>query len=189
MVLFDATILLLLLDPSLPAPKDRSTGDPVPDVDRRIRHLVGSLQDSRTRIVIPTPALAEVLTRAERAGADYLTKLTRSSAFKIESFEIRAAVELARMNALAFASGDKRGGLSATWAKIKFDRQIVAIAKVVGVSAIYTDDENLGKTAETQGIRAITTAELPLPAEDAQMTFAWEVPHEEEPEDPDPDSA
>lgn len=185
MVLFDATILLLLLDPSLPAPKDRSTGNHVTDVDRRIRHLVGSLQDTRTKIVIPTPVLAEVLTRAERAGADYFTKLNRSSAFKIESFEVRAAVELARMNAAALASGDKRGGLSATWNKIKFDRQIVAIAKVAGVSAVYTDDENLGKMAETQGIRAITIAELLLPPEDAQMTFAWEVPNEEDNEDPD----
>ena len=89
------------------------------------------------------------------------------------------------MNAAALASGDKRGGLSATWNKIKFDRQIVAIAKVAGVSAVYTDDENLGKMAETQGIRAITIAELLLPPEDAQMTFAWEVPNEEDNEDPD----
>lgn len=185
MALFDANILLLLLDPTLPAPIAKETGSPVADVEKRIKHLVGSLQESRTKIVIPTPALAEVLTRAERAGADYFTKLNRSAAFKIESFEARAAIELARMTAKAIAGGDKREGLSATWNEIKFDRQIVAIAKVAKVSTVYSDDENLGKIAKAQGLNVITIGELPLPREDAQMTFAWDVLHEEDEADDD----
>ena len=84
------------------------------------------------------------------------------------------------MTAAAIAEGDKREGLSATWNEIKFDRQIVAIAKVAKVSAIYSDDENLGKIAKTQGINVITVGELPLPTEDNQMTFAWDVLHEDE---------
>ena len=184
MVLFDTNTLLLLLDPTLPTPVDKATGDRVTDVGRRINHLVSSLQESRTKIIIPTPALAEVLTRAERAGADYFTKLSRSSAFKIESFEIRAAIELARMTAVAIARGDKREGISATWNEIKFDRQIVAIAKVANVSTIYSDDQNLGTFAKAQGIQVITIGELPLPPEDTQLAFAWDVLHEdEEPED------
>ncbi len=71
-----------------------------------------------------------MLTRAERAGADYFTKINRSSAFKIEPFEIRAAIELARMTAAAFKTGDKKEGVAASWNEIKFDRQIVAIAKI-----------------------------------------------------------
>lgn len=180
MALFDANTLLLLLDPTLPAPIDAVTGMPVTDVGRRINHLVSSLQKDRTKIIIPTPALAEVLTRAERAGADYFTKLNRSAAFRIEPFETRAAIELARMTAMAIASGDKREGLSATWNEIKFDRQIVAIAKVTKVSTIYSDDENLGKLAKAQGFNVTTIRELPLPSEDAQMTFAWDVLHEEQ---------
>ena len=180
MALFDANTLLLLLDPTLPAPVDKDIGNPVIDVERRIKHLVGLLQGNRTKIVIPTPALAEVLTRAERAGADYFTKLNRSSAFKIEPFGVRAAIELARMTAAAIAGGDKRGGLSGSWSEIKFDRQIVAIAKVAKVSTIYSDDENLGKIAKIQGFDVITVGELPLPPEDAQMTFAWNVIEEEQ---------
>lgn len=179
MVVFDATTLLLLLDPTLPAPLDKVTGRPVTDVGRRINYLVSLLQRDRTKIIIPTPALAEVLTRAERAGADYFTKLDRAAAFKIEPFETRAAIELARMTAIAVAGGDKREGLDATWSKIKFDRQIVAIAKVSKVSTVYSDDENLGKVAKVQGINVVTIGELPLPPEDAQMTFAWDAIREE----------
>lgn len=180
MVIFDATILLMLLDPSLPAPIDESTGNPVTGSERRIRHLVSSLHNDRTKIVIPTPVLAEVLTRAERAGADYFTKLSRSAVFKIEPFGVRAAVELARMNAAAIRLGDKRGGLLASWAKVKFDRQIVAVAKVTSIETLYSDDKNLRKLAESHDIQVIGTDELPLPPEDMQMTFAWDIHDEEE---------
>ena len=38
------------------------------------------------------------------------------------------------------AEGNKKDGSGEPWAKIKYDRQIVAIAKVIGASAIYSDD-------------------------------------------------
>ena len=181
MVLFDSSILMLLLDPSLPAPIHKGRAG-YRSLERRIRHLVGSLHEDRTKIAIPTPVLAEVLTRAERAGADYFTKLNRSAAFLIVPFETRAAIELARMNAAAILGGDKRGGLSASWAKIKFDRQIVAIAKVAAVKTVYSDDRDLRALAEAHAIKVISIQELPLPVEDMQMTFAWNVHDEDEDE-------
>ena len=166
---------MLLLDPSLPAPVDRATGERVTEVERRIGHLVGSLHKDRTKIIVPTPVLAEVLTRAERAGADYFTKLNRSAAFQIVPFGTQAAIELARMTAMAIQGGDKRGGLSAPWTKIKFDRQVVAIARVAAVKTVYSDDGDLRKLAEDHGIEVIAIGELPLPPEDRQMNFAWEA--------------
>ena len=47
-------------------------------------------------------------------------------------FGTRAAVEAAAAHREAMLAGDKREGSSASWAKVKFDRQIVAIAKVEG---------------------------------------------------------
>lgn len=180
MALFDATTLLLLLDPTLPAPPDKATGTSVVNVEKRIKFLISQIQESGKKIIIPTPALAEVLTRAERAGADYFTKISRSSAFKIESFEIRAAIELARMTATAIKIGDKKEGSSAPWNKIKFDRQIVAIAKIHKVSTIYSDDDNLRAFALGQGMSVIGIGELPLPPEDAQMAFPWEMAVEDD---------
>ena len=164
----------------MPAPIDKSTGAPVTSVERRIRHLVGSLQKSQTKIIVPTPVLAEVLTYALRAGNDYFETISKSSAFRIEPFEIRAAIELAQMTANAIADGDKRGGLSGSWNKVKFDRQIVAIAKVTNVTTIYSDDEDLGKFARNQGIEVIAIGALPLPVEDTQMTLPWDENHVEE---------
>jgi hypothetical protein len=44
------------------------------------------------------------------------------------------------MTRAAVDAGDKRVGSDATWAKVKFDRQIVAIAQVRRATAIYSDD-------------------------------------------------
>jgi len=63
MVVFDATMLLLLLRPNSGRPRD-SAGNPVSQVEERIAHLVQRLERMRTRIIVPTPALSEVLVHA-----------------------------------------------------------------------------------------------------------------------------
>ena len=73
------------------------------------------------------------------------------------------------MTRVAIAAGDKRSGASATWVKVKYDRQIVAIAKVAHADTIYTDDEGLRGFAEAQGLSVVKLAELPLPATRAQL--------------------
>jgi hypothetical protein len=52
----------------------------------------------------------------------------------------------------------KRGTSSATWTKIKFDRQIVAIAKVCNATVIYSDDEDVAKIAARARIKVIGLA-------------------------------
>ncbi len=78
------------------------------------------------------------------------------------------------MTRTALNAGDKRSGESAPWVKIKYDRQIVAIAKLAQADTIYTDDEGLRGFAEAQGLRVIKLAELPLPAKRAQ--FEMDLP-------------
>jgi hypothetical protein len=43
--------------------------------------------------------------------------------------------------------GDKRGGSPDTWQKVKFDRQIAAIAIVEGDRTLYTNDGSLRNLA------------------------------------------
>jgi hypothetical protein len=57
MVVFDATILMLLLRPNAGQPTD-SSGQPITQVQERIAHLLQTLEKNRTRIIIPTPALS-----------------------------------------------------------------------------------------------------------------------------------
>ncbi|MGD9512122.1 MAG: hypothetical protein AB7X49_26655, partial [Geminicoccaceae bacterium] len=95
-------------------------------------------------------------------------QLTRSAAFKLAPFDTLAAVEVAEMARTAIAAGDKRAGATGTWAKVKYDRQLVGIAKVARADTLYTDDEDLRKFAESQGLKVLRLADLPLPAETAQ---------------------
>lgn len=60
MVAFDATIMSLLIYPNSKAPKDPS-GKPVTRCQERIEHLIQTLQEKKEKILIPTPALSEVL--------------------------------------------------------------------------------------------------------------------------------
>jgi predicted nucleic acid-binding protein len=155
MVVFDANFLIYFLDPRI---KEGVGNNP------RVDHLVATIQKTGERIVVPTPALSELLVKAGDAGPRYLEIIARSRFFRVAEFGERAAVEAAALTRDAFAMGDKRGAApEADWGKVKFDRQIVAIARVLGASTIYTNDGQLARHAKAVGIEAIGLAGLPEP--------------------------
>ena len=90
-VAFDATILLPLLNPTVQGPADRTTGEPLESCRERIDHLIEVLEKKREKIIIPTPALSEMLVHSEKAAAQYLSALRATGAFKVEGFDERAA--------------------------------------------------------------------------------------------------
>lgn len=61
-----------------------------------------------------------------------------------------------------------------TKAKVKYDRQIIGIAKVHQADAIYSDDRGLRTKAEAEGIRVIGLLEIALPPEEPQSKFPFE---------------
>ncbi|NCC41839.1 MAG: PIN domain-containing protein [Gammaproteobacteria bacterium] len=101
----------------------------------------------------------------------YLDILGKSAAFKIVDFDQRAAVEVAAAIREAIDGGDKKAGALGTWAKVKFDRQILAIAKVEGASVIYSDDDDIARFAKNSGIQVIPIRDLPLPPEKPQTSL------------------
>ena len=70
MVVFDATTLLLLLSPNVEAPTDPATGQKVELAGERVDFLVQQFEKDRTKIIVPTPALSEILVRSGSAAAD-----------------------------------------------------------------------------------------------------------------------
>jgi hypothetical protein len=178
MVVFDSTTLLLLLSPTVPAPVDPMTQKPVAYARERIDYLVKELEKSRTKIIIPTPALSEILVRAGSAGPSYLDRINSSAAFRIVALDQRAAAEVAARTRDAIAAGNKRGDAQGTWAKVKYDRQIVAIPKVEAADTIYSDDEDVRRLANQAGIAVIKISELPLPPEMAQGRLGFEEPED-----------
>ena len=164
MILLDATALMLLVHPEAEPPTDPATGVLVTRVRERFALLETEVQRTGDTIVIPTPALAEVLVGIEDAGPAVLERLARSSRFKIAEFDTMAALEVAAMTREAIRAGDKRDGSTAPWQKVKIDRQIIAIARVRGVSRIYSDDKNLALFADKLGIEVVATWAMPLPS-------------------------
>lgn len=181
-VAFDATILLPLLNPNVPGPKDPATGKLLEFCRERIDYLVEDLEKRRTKIIIPTPALSEALVHADKAASQYLEILRTSRSFKIEPFDERAAFEVAVMirDALKPFGRKRRKLTAATWAKVKFDRQIVAIAKVNGASVIYSDDKDVRTFAQHSHLIVIGLAELPMPPAESQPDLPFSPPKEPE---------
>ncbi len=168
MAVFDATALLHFLEPDARAPVDPATNRPVTDAKTRIDFLIETLDARRETIVVPTPALSEVLVHAGDAGPSYLEILNGTRCFRIEPFDQRAAVELAVMTRDAIAAGDLRAGTDTTRAKLKFDRQIVAIARTQGLNTIYSDDGDIAKLANALELTVVPVHALPAGPEDAQ---------------------
>ena len=171
MVIFDADVLSLLLNPNARPPSD-SSGNPVEQSQVRLQHLVEILEKAKEKILIPTPALSELLVLVAEDASEYLTELNNSAAFKVIDFDQRAAIEAAKITRAAIERGDKRSDSSAPWAKIKFDRQIIAIAKVEGAHTIYSNDEHIEILGGQTNIKVIGVAALPLPPpETASLPF------------------
>ncbi len=168
-VVLDANVLLSLFRPEqAAAPRDPATGDEVAFWRDRLAGLVAKLERERSRIVIPAPALNGLLVRAGDATADLLREVERRTVFQIEAFDLRAAIEVALMTRHALDRGDAGDGATGPWAKVRYDRQIVAIAKVSGATAIYSDDGDVRTLGERHGIPVLGLADLPLPAGAAQ---------------------
>lgn len=167
MAVFDSAILLLLLEPSAKAPIDTQTGLPFVDAKDRVEALVKSLKERGEAVLVPTPVLSEVLVQAGAAVPSYLEILGNTSRFRIAPFDQRAAIELAEMTRRAVAQGDLRAGADVTRAQLRFDRQILAIAKAQDETHVYTDDGNMRRFAENEGLEVKGIGDLPLPRQAA----------------------
>lgn len=178
MVVFDATFLSHLLYPASKAPLDPSTNQPVARAKERIEFLIETLCQSRQKIIIPTPALAEILVVVPNPQA-VLEIIGSSRWFEIYPFDQRAAIECAEFIRVASRPGGKKG-LSSTWAKAKFDFQINAIAIVVGADIIYTDDENISRHLTGHRLKAVRISELPIPPPKQMRLCNGENPQEQD---------
>jgi predicted nucleic acid-binding protein len=164
MVGIDNTFLTLMIHPKARPPLDPSTKKSIERVQDRIEKLLEDLDTEGERMILPTPVLSEFLILAGKDSSLYLDKLSGMKNILIRPFDEVAAIELAAIEVEDREKHGKRGGSASPWAKLRFDRQIVAIAKTNGARRIYSDDEDLMKYAMRQGMDVICTWQLPLPA-------------------------
>jgi len=128
MIAFDANVLSLVLYPKSSVPLDFRDRKPILYARERIDALITEL-DGKETIIVPTPALSEALVVVAPDVQPYIDLLSNTRHFQIKPFGLKAAVEVALRVKEAKRKGDKRDGIVGDWDKIKYDRQIVAIAK------------------------------------------------------------
>jgi len=182
-IVFDATMMLLLMRPDVRTPIGKN-GKPVEYAKERIAAFIDRLEKEKKRIILPTPALSELLVRAGSDTNSLVSTIQKSPVFRIEPFNTLAAIEVAIMTRQAIDNGDKRGGIDSTWAKVKYDRQIIAIARVHGATTIYSDDEDICVHAKTANIEVLRLEDLPIPQKMMQgelsLTTSEAVPKNQE---------
>ena len=163
-VVFDTSFLLPVFSRNLPAPEDPLTRKPIDRYYGRIDHLLNQLEAGYAKVLIPTPVLSEFLVKVETGQVGkYLGMIYSRSTFLDVPFEQEAAIKLATMTSKAVKQGDKFGGSTEPWQKVKFDRQIVAIAGVNRAKIVYSDDRGLRNFAEQAGLKVISSHELKIP--------------------------
>jgi predicted nucleic acid-binding protein len=157
-IIFDSTYLVVFLNPNPPAAKDRND-KPVEKFKERVEHLAAKFDASSEPIGIPAPAMAEVLVRAGKGRSKLVSILSDRWRFQILPFDSRAAIEAAELIAQIKTSGERWE----TWAKVKFDIQIVSIAKAENATVIYADDKDIENYAKRLKIPVVRICDLPLP--------------------------
>ncbi|HEY4880059.1 MAG TPA: hypothetical protein VIH97_13135 [Candidatus Acidoferrales bacterium] len=155
MIAFDTTFLTLMFVPS--------AKHSVTNAKERVEFLISDIHGTGDRIVIPTPALSEILVKSGQARNDIIQTLTKTPKFLIAPFDIRAALELSLMTDAALRTRDKRSGTSGTWVKVTLDRQIVAISKTTGARAIYSEDNDVRAIARREGLNAYSVEDIKIP--------------------------
>ena len=185
LVAFDNTMLSVLLNPNGKPARIPGTETPLDFALQRAESVVADLEKSKRKIILPSPACAELLTAIGPDAQQYLNIVGRARVFEVGNFDARAAAELAWLNRGVFADSDSQNGAE-PYQKRKVDRQIIAICKVYGVNELYTDDKGLANCARLCGVVPKSLSEIPVPETAKQGKLDLE-PHEELPEPDDDD--
>lgn len=172
MVVFDTSVLAIAFDKDASVPIDPETGASLEKCKERIDFLIKTLSRSKSRILIPTPVLSEYLIQGGTDKDKRLQEFYTSKVFSIAPFDQRAAVECAMLHDPDL-NGKRKLSENETKAKLKFDRQIIAIAKTNRVSVLYTGDKGLAYRASENAINVMLTWKLALPPDANQLVLDY----------------
>lgn len=125
-------------------------GMEIPDPMRRVEALIDMVESSGGAVIIPTPVLAEYLVGIDKKDHQtHLNLIQRQSCFEIASFDEISAIECAQMPSIKEL---KLMMKSDTASKVKFDRQIISIAKALNVDEVWTHDKGVFNRCKEMGI-------------------------------------
>ena len=173
-IIFDTNILVQAMTGMKDGCKlsDPKNGLEIPDPKRRIEALIDMVESSGGSIIIPTPVLAEYLVGIDKGDhQNHLRLIQRKSCFEIASFDEIAAIECAQMPSIKELKAMMK---SDTANKVKFDRQIISIAKSLNVDEIWTHDIGVFKRCKEMGMTVKSLADI----EPAPIQVLIDMSHE-----------
>lgn len=162
-VLFDTSVLLLAINPDAPAPPVEEAVRNAGTAAERMAHLIEQLEAGRATVLVPAPVLTELMIKADGAVAEALEVVMTSRYLQVAPFDQVAAIECGLMMRDAIPNRRNRSK-----AKVKFDCQIAAIAKVQRVSVVYTDDGGIRELCRQNGLSIKGVWDLAAPPRDPQ---------------------
>ncbi|GAB2932181.1 type II toxin-antitoxin system VapC family toxin [Hafnia psychrotolerans] len=165
-IIFDTNILVQAITGMRDGCKlsNPETGIEIPDPERRIEALIDMVERSGGIIIIPTPVLAEYLVGIdEKDHQTHLNLIQRKVCFEIASFDEIAAIECAQMPSLKELKNMMK---SDTANKVRFDRQIISIAKSLNADEVWTHDKGVFNRCKEMGIVVKSLADIdPVPVQ------------------------
>ena len=166
----DTSFLLHLFAPqgTVGVPLD-ANGQLVTMAKERVTGLVEDLEKLGATIIVSTPAMSELMIRSGvQAGQAWLSIMSKSRVFKVVPFDVKSAIEVAMMAGHAVEGEDGKDPDQGTYAKLKYDRQIVAVAHTEGSTVFYTDDRRQANMAMRLGMTVKGLADCIVPTTLAQ---------------------
>jgi predicted PilT family ATPase len=161
-VAFDNTFLTLLLDPTSQVRPNPVTGAATLYMPGRISSLIDDLTVRGDKLIIPAPAIAEVMCRVN-PPSKVMAKLGAYKCIEPYAFDQKCALTLGEITQKS-REEIKDARLLNDWTRqrVKVDLQIVAVALTYGADTLYTDDDSQTAFAEMCGMNVMHTWNLPL---------------------------
>lgn len=146
---------------------DQATGDILDQNNDKIEYvrerLLHFIKENRAEIVLPSPVYSELLLISNVTPSLLDQHLGNNGAFITCPYDVRAARILAKVEKPAIMSNKKRAGRTETMARLKFDRQILSIAKQNNVEVIITSDKGFIADAKRYEIETRCVSGMDLP--------------------------
>lgn len=159
-IVLDTNVLIQVLRGAKPGSVllDPATGQVVERLEARAEALIEAIDAKGGLVLIPAPALAEYLIGVHRDHyQEHLDVISGTSCFQIVDFDQIAAIECARMvDDAELKQLDQTG----TKAKLRFDRQIIAISLANAADEVWTHDAGLFAKAAHCGLNVKSLADI-----------------------------
>ncbi|WP_309605995.1 PIN domain-containing protein [Phenylobacterium sp.] len=176
----DTSFLLYFFAPAsaVGVPLD-SNDQPVTMAKERVAGLIDELEKIGATIIVSTPAMSELMIRSGvQAAQAWLAIMNKSKVFRVVPFDVKSAIEVAMMAGHAVTGEGGKDPNAGTYAKLKYDRMIVAVAHTEGASVFYSDDSRQRNIAQRLGMTVKGLADCIVPTAAALQ----ELPFQPKPE-------